>query len=133
MLAECTFWEKATAIHVFCRQARTSWHRLSRHWYDLVQLDRTEYGERALNRHDIALGVAQRKAMFYRANDHSGNVIDYEAAVSGGLQLVPNNCARTALSADYAQMADGGLLPADAESFDTLMDRCADIQARANR
>ena len=95
-------------------------------------MDQTEYGERALNRRDIALGVAQHKAMFYRVNDAHGNAIDYKAAVSGDLQLVLEDGTRTALSADYAQMTAGGLLPAGAESFDTLMDRCADIQAKAN-
>ena len=32
MLAERTFWEKATAMHVFCRQQRQRGSRLSRHW-----------------------------------------------------------------------------------------------------
>ena len=31
MAAERTFWEKATAIHVFCRQQRGRGDRLSRH------------------------------------------------------------------------------------------------------
>ena len=39
MLAERTFWEKATAIHVFCRQERRRGERLSRHWHDLARLD----------------------------------------------------------------------------------------------
>ena len=41
MLAERTFWEKATAIHVFCRQERKRGERLSRHWHDLARLDRS--------------------------------------------------------------------------------------------
>ncbi len=36
MLAERTFWEKATAVHVFCKKNRLSGDRQSRHWYDLV-------------------------------------------------------------------------------------------------
>ncbi len=39
MLAERTFWEKATAVHVFCRQERRRGERLSRHWHDLARLD----------------------------------------------------------------------------------------------
>jgi len=35
MLPERTFWEKATAIHVFCRRARHRGARLSRRWHDL--------------------------------------------------------------------------------------------------
>lgn len=132
MLAERTFWEKATAAHVFCRQQRVRGDRLSRHWYDLVQLDQTEYGDRALRDHDLALAVARHKGMFFRENDVNRNPIDYEAAVSDDLQLVPDGKVREALSEDYGRMVEGGMLPDDAEEFDVLMDRCADIQARAN-
>ncbi|MBY3143265.1 nucleotidyl transferase AbiEii/AbiGii toxin family protein [Rhizobium laguerreae] len=39
MHAERTFWEKATAIHVFCLQERLRGERFSRHWHDIVRLD----------------------------------------------------------------------------------------------
>ena len=132
MLAEHTFWEKATAAHVYCRQQRARGERLSRHWHDLVRLDETEYGQRALADRDLALSVARHKAMFFRENDADRNPIDYMAAVSGGLQLVPNSPFRDTLADDYARMLQGGMLLDDAEEFDELMDRCADIEARAN-
>jgi hypothetical protein len=37
-----------------------------------------------------------------------------------------------ALEEDYARMVDDGLLLEDAEPFDALMARCADIAGRAN-
>jgi hypothetical protein len=132
MLAERTFWEKATAAHVYCRRQRARGERLSRHWHDLVRLDETEYGQRALADRNVAVSVARHKTMFFRENDANSNAIDYVAAVSGDLQLVPDGEARYVLSEDYARMVDGGILPADAEEFDELMDRCADIQERAN-
>ena len=132
MLAERTFWEKATAAHVFCRQRRMRGDRLSRHWYDLVRLDAIEYGTRALADRDLALDVARHKAVFFRENDVKGNVIDYNAAVSGDLQLVPAEPALGELADDYARMAEGGMLLDDAEEFEAVMERCADIQARAN-
>ena len=89
MRAERTFWEKATAVHVFCRQHRTRGERLSRHWHDLVRLDDAGYAERALADRELALAVARHKWMFFREKDATGNWIDYEAAVSGDLQLVP--------------------------------------------
>ena len=70
--------------------------------------------------------------MFFRVNDANGNPIDYEIAVSGDLQLVPGLDTRGVLAGDYAEMVKGGLLPEDAESFDEIMDRCAEIQAKAN-
>ena len=39
MHAERTFWEKATAIHVFCLQERLRGDRFARHWHDVVRLD----------------------------------------------------------------------------------------------
>ena len=36
MHAERTFWEKATAIHVFCLQERLRGDRFARHWHDVV-------------------------------------------------------------------------------------------------
>lgn len=38
MAAERTFWEKATAAHVYCLQGRLRGERYSCHWYDLAAL-----------------------------------------------------------------------------------------------
>ena len=37
--AERTFWEKATAAHVFCTQQRVRGEGFARHWHDLVRLN----------------------------------------------------------------------------------------------
>ena len=132
MLAERTFWEKATAVHVFCRQQRSRGERLSRHWYDLVRLDDTGYAERALADHALALSVARHKSMFFREKDATGNWVNYIAAISGELQLVPDGPAYQVLSDDYDRMLTDGMLLDDEERFDDLMERCADIQRSAN-
>ena len=132
MLAERTFWEKATAVHVFCRQQRSRGERLSRHWYDLVRLDDTGFAQKSLNDCPLALSVARHKAMFFREKDAAGSWIDYEAAVSGELQLVPHGTSYDALADDYGRMLSDGMLLDDEEGFETLMERCADIQERAN-
>ena len=64
MLAERTFWEKATAIHVFCRQERRRGERLSRRWHDLARLDEAGTATSALADHTLALSVARHKVMF---------------------------------------------------------------------
>lgn len=56
-----------------------------------------------------------------------------KAAVSGALRLVPDGSAPTALADDYSRMQSDGMLLDDEERFDELMERCADIQRRANR
>ena len=132
MLAERTFWEKATAIHVFCCQQRRRGERLARHWHDLVRLDEAGVATHALARHELALDVARHKAIFFVENDAHGQHIDYEAAVSGELQLVPTGAAHALLANDYTSMLDSGMLRDGNESFDALMQRCARIQERAN-
>ena len=131
MLAERTFWEKATAIHVFCKQKRQRGERQSRHWHDLARLDDAGIASKAIGDRSLALSVACHKAMFFRENDADGERIDYEAAVSGGLQLVPTDDTYICLSKDYDQMSVNGMLD-ESDSFDALMDHCAAIEKRAN-
>lgn len=132
MLAERTFWEKATAMHVFCKRERFRGNRLARHWHDLVRLDDAGIAENALADRALALSVAHHKATFFREKDTAGNWIDYEAAVSGGLELVPTGSALEVLAQDYASMIHGGMLFGDEIPFGELVERCADLQARAN-
>jgi hypothetical protein len=81
MRPERTFWEKATAIHVFCRGGRfRGAERFSRHWYDVASLDNTAYVASALADRDLARRedppafadlVARCRAVQERANSIS--------------------------------------------------------------
>ena len=132
MHAERTFWEKATAIHVFCRQERLRGDRFARHWHDVVRLDDAGLATVAIADRELAQAVARHKAMFFAEKGADRTAIDYAAAVHGGLQLVPAGAAAVALAEDYVRMVDDGLLLEEAEPFDALMDRCGDLAARAN-
>ena len=132
MRIERTFWEKATAAHVYCLQGRLRSERFARHWYDLTRLEGAGLAQRALADRETANAVAAHKAMFFREKDASGNWIDYEAAVTGGLQLVPAGDSLTALADDYAQMVEDRLLLEEADPFDVLMDTCRAIAEKAN-
>ncbi|QPF85601.1 nucleotidyl transferase AbiEii/AbiGii toxin family protein [Bradyrhizobium genosp. L] len=133
MHAERTFWEKATAIHVFCLQERLRGDRFARHWHDVVRLDEAGLAEAAFADRDLAGAVARHKGMFFAEKAADRSPIDYVAAVNGGLHLVPGGDASKALREDYRRMVDDGLFLDDAEPFEALMARCADIAARANR
>jgi hypothetical protein len=131
--AERTFWEKATAIHVFCLEGRLRGERYARHWYDLARLDDAGIAGRALADRALAEAVALHKRWFFSAKDADGQRIDYEAAVRGGLRLVPTGGALTGLEDDYARMVRAGLLEEEPPpAFDALMRRCADLERRAN-
>ena len=73
---------------------------------------------------------ATRRSSFLRRLA-SGNRIDCQAAVSAGLQLVPIGEARTLLADDYERMLADGMPHDDDGSFERLMQRCAETQARA--
>lgn len=134
MRPERTFWEKATAIHVFCAQGQfRGGDRFARHWHDITRLDRAGVVKTAIANRALALAVARHKAVFFAEKNSDGDPIDYEAAVSGALQLVPDDKALESLSLDYVRMVEDGLLFDEAEPFDELLDHCRELQERANR
>jgi len=134
MRPERTFWEKATAIHVFCAQGQfRGGDRFARHWHDITRPDRAGVVKTAIANRALALAVARHKAVFFAEKNSDGDPIDYEAAVSGALQLVPDDKALESLSLDYVRMVEDGLLFDEAEPFDELLDHCRELQERANR
>ncbi len=133
MRIERTFWEKATAIHVFCAQGRfRGTERFARHWHDVARLSETDHLSRAIADYDVARAVARHKAIFFAEKDTNGSMIDYEAAISGSLQLVPDGAALALLAEDYRQMVEDGLLLDEAESFDILIERCRQAERQVN-
>ena len=132
MHAERTFWEKATAIHVFCQQERMRGDRFSRHWHDLTRLDATGIADVAIGDHALARAVASHKSMFFAEKDSQGQKIDYLAAVTGRLQLVPAGAAFDLLAEDYRRMSEDGLFATEPEAFHLLMARCDSIARKAN-
>jgi hypothetical protein len=128
-----TFWEKATAAHVYCRQQALKQERFSRHWHDLAAIMKSSHFPVAINNGDIAEMVARHKSLFFKAKDNAGEVISYEDAVRGKLQLVPGGDALSSLKSDYAQMIEAGLFHAEVVEFETLMGNCAEMQERINR
>jgi hypothetical protein len=133
MAVERTFWEKATAVHVYCLQKRLRSARFARHWYDLAQLEAVGLAEEALGNREVALQVAGHKTWFFRERSVDGRVISYPAAVEGNLVLIPEGEARLRLADDYGRMLSSGLLPPEAPSFDEVLAVCRTVQDRANR
>ncbi len=132
MLAERTFREKATAVHVFCCQARRRGEQLSRHWHDLARPDEAGIAANALADRVLAPSVARHKAIFFVENDAHGERIDHEAAVTGGLQIVPSGAAQEMLADDCAKMLADGMLLDKSEPFDALMERCTLLEVRTD-
>lgn len=133
MRVERTFWEKATAAHVYCAQGRIRGERFARHWHDLAILMKTEYFEKAIVDRAVAQAVAEHKSFFFAEKASDGTEISYQSAVHGQLTIVPQGESRAALQADYAKMVEDGILLAQIISFDELMLRCQDLENVANQ
>ena len=102
MLPTRTFWEKATAVHVFCHQGRIrGGDRFARHWYDLFRLAETGIANEAIAQRSLAREVAAHKQLFFAEKDDAGRAIDYFEAASGHLSLAPEGNSRASLEADY--------------------------------
>ena len=98
----------------------------------MTRLDAAGFADAAIADQALARAVAAHKRMFFAEKNRRGAVIDYHAAVSGGLQLVPDGGAMSSLAADYQRMVDDGLFLDDVESFEILLKRCAAIERKAN-
>jgi len=132
MAAERTFWEKATAAHVYSLQCRLRGERYSRHWYDLAAMAKTGLAAHAASDRHLAKAVAEHKSIFFVEKDARGSKVDYFNAVTGGLQLVPEGAALAALENDYTAMLGDGLLALDQPSFHEIMEKCLVVQDEVN-
>jgi hypothetical protein len=101
ILAERTFWEKATILHqeAHRKSDQPMPLRYSRHYYDLYRLSLSPIREAALARRDLLGDVVAFKTRFYRCP-----WAKYENARSGGLRLLPPEWRRKELLKDYQDM-----------------------------
>ncbi|MCV2359128.1 hypothetical protein LNV08_09080 [Paucibacter sp. TC2R-5] len=115
-----------------CRREFRGGERFAHHWHDLTRLDAAGFADAAIADLSLAQAVANHKSVFFAEKAATGDMVNYHAAVSGGIQLVPGADAMSKLAADYHLMVDDGLLLDDAESFEYLMVRCRTLQQKIN-
>ncbi len=103
LAARRTFWEKATILHAESIRPveQPMPPRLARHAYDLHQLMQSGIGQAALAEPELLERVARHKAFFYTQAE-----VDYEAAYTGGLKVVPEGARLKELADDYKAMRD---------------------------
>jgi len=85
MKMERTFWEKATAAHVFCLQNRLKGERFSRHWHDLARLAKSARMKASLPAKEYGKGVVAHKSVFFAEKDVYGAPIPYAECLQGKL------------------------------------------------
>jgi len=127
-----TFWEKATAAHVYCAQGRIRGERYARHWHDLAAIARSQYFAGIIADREVAVSVARHKSFFFIEKDSAGATIDYDPAVMGQLKIVPEGDALAALAEDYDKMIADEVMLGKALTFEQLMRACGEIETQAN-
>lgn len=124
-----TFWEKATLIHVEChrKELRANVERLSRHWYDLAMLAKHDIGKQALADRALLADVVKHKKVFF-----DSAYANYDACLSGGLRLVPDESVLVELRTDFERMRGAGMFYGESPSFDHITDRLRELETTIN-
>lgn len=101
ILAERTFWEKATILHQEAHRPAEKLipSRYSRHYYDLALLAQSSVKDKALNDIGLLAEVVEFKQRFYPSA-----WARYELATFSGLRLVPDAYRLKELRRDYQAM-----------------------------
>ena len=101
--AERTFWDKVVIAHGLRRWyerrgvLRQAGQRVSRHYYDLHCLLRSEIGKPALADVDLGVDCVRHARLFFDRSDY-----DLSSAVPGTFAVAPTGAMVGALSSDYA-------------------------------
>lgn len=124
-----TFWDKVVILHGlrcwFDRRGvlRQEGQRVSRHYYDVHRVLRTEEGAVALANIDMAIDCARHARMFFNRPD-----FDLESAAAGQFTIAPAEAMIDPLRRDYMNMA--GMIFGAAPQFDAIMTSITDLQVR---
>jgi hypothetical protein len=110
-----TFWEKVTLIHSEChrKEYRANAHRLSRHWYDLALLSKSEIGGSVLGDFELLSDVIKYKKIFYFTS-----YSNYDACLQGKFRLVPDDPFIVELERDFKGMLNSGMFYGQLPSFE---------------
>ena len=125
--AQRTFWEKATILHALHHQAaeKPLQPRMSRHYYDVVQLAVHPQGQQALARRDLLARVVAHKSVFFKTA-----AARYDEAKPGSLRLIPPDWRLPELRADFAAMQP--MFFSTVPTFESLIARLRRLETEIN-
>ena len=127
IVAERTFWEKATILHQEANRSEEKKIPLrhSRHYYDLAMMTTSSVKDKALSNLELLEGVVAFKQRFY-----SSAWARYEDAKTGTLKLLPPEFRYKELKADYASMRN--MIFDKYIEFDEIMSILKDLEDEIN-
>ena len=127
LVAERTFWEKATILHTIYHypSEKNVPPRMSRHYSDICAMADSQIYKRALENISLLKNVTEHKTLFFKAN-----WAHYEEAKPGSLRLVPRDNQVSQLKNDYRQMQQ--MFFEEQPSFDQILERLRCIEDQIN-
>jgi hypothetical protein len=126
IVAERTFWEKATILHQEAHRKSVMPQRHSRHYYDLYKLALSPVRKEALSALPLLAEVVQFKQRFYPSQ-----WARYDLAQPGTFRLLPvSDAHRSALELDYEQMQV--MLFGDRPQFPSILNGLEELEAEIN-
>lgn len=127
MEAERTFWEKATLLHAEYHRPedKATPIRLSRHYYDIMQVATSDIGGKAITDLALLARVATHKSVYF-----ASNWAHYETAKPGSFHLLPSAHRLDDIRRDYAGMQDMFFGPYPA--FDAVIVAITALETRLN-
>ena len=98
----------------------------------MAAIAKTPHFAAAIKDQELAHAVAEHKSVFFIEKDASGTRIDYFAATSGQLRLIPTGESLATLEKDYTEMLEDGFLALNQPSFTDLIEQSRVVQDAAN-
>ncbi len=127
IVAERTFWEKATILHHEANRPADSKLplRYSRHYYDLAMLASSPIKNNALAEISLLKDVVEFKQKFYPRN-----WAKYEDCLTGNLKLIPPEYRQKTLHDDYRQMR--AMIFGSYPDFSEILDKLQQLENEIN-
>lgn len=125
IMAERTFWEKATILHQQAHRTTTMPAAYSRHYYDLTQIAKSACGTNALQDLDLLKDVVAFKERFYPSG-----WANYAAAVPGTFRLIPDSPRQAELERDYRAMRP--MFFAEPPPWSQIVDELTELESQIN-
>ena len=128
ILAERTFWEKATILHQEAHrpQGKPQPPRYSRHYYDLARLARSDMRDDFVASTALLPQVVSFKQKFYPCG-----WARYDLAQTGTLKLVPPKHIISSLRRDYSEMRI--MIFGEVPEFDKIIETLRELEAEINQ
>lgn len=130
--AERTFWDKVVILHGQRRwfekrgELRRQGQRVSRHYYDIYRLLRSDVGQRAARDLDLAGDCARHARIFFNSSD-----LDLASAQPGSFALSPLPEMDTQLRRDYTAMA--GMIFGEVPGWETIVETIRQFEVQVNK